>query len=137
MKAFVVLASLLAAAIAAPAPSPGPANALEVKLPNRSIPIAAEEVRRRMTSSKVDTNNVLRKRTPGNVGDTPLFSDASVGSQDIDWHWQVYMCTGSDFQHTCNVYSFGTDGVCYSLPEPYWESTGSMGPDQGALCRLT
>jgi hypothetical protein len=77
--------------------------------------ISPEEVRARMSTSPADAKNVL-KRTPGNV----------------------YFCTGSNWSHTCQVLSFGLagQGNCQVIPEPWFESTGSIGPDPGALCFL-
>lgn len=47
------------------------------------------------------------------------------------------MCTGSNWTNTCGVVTFSLDGTCKTLPEPFFKSVGSIGPDAGALCRLT
>ncbi|KAK0745554.1 hypothetical protein B0T18DRAFT_324535, partial [Schizothecium vesticola] len=48
----------------------------------------------------------------------------------------VYTCTGTKWSNTCEVLQVGIDGVCHQLPEPYFESIGSAGPDRGAICRV-
>lgn len=47
------------------------------------------------------------------------------------------MCTGSGWSGTCGVVTFDLNGTCKQIPEPYFKSVGSIGPDAGALCRLT
>ncbi|EAA35535.1 hypothetical protein GE21DRAFT_1851 [Neurospora crassa] len=48
----------------------------------------------------------------------------------------VYVCTGSNWQNTCEVLSLGITGTCTRLPSTYDGHIGSAGPDQGAICRL-
>jgi hypothetical protein len=81
MKSLITLATLLTVALAAPAPATETATMGDpesLALPAGWVPIASEEVRRRMTTSQPDENNVLRKRSPGSVRDPrPLHSCAS------------------------------------------------------------
>ncbi|CCC07980.1 hypothetical protein SMACR_01545 [Sordaria macrospora] len=48
----------------------------------------------------------------------------------------VYVCTGSNWQNTCEVLTLGTSGTCTPLPSAYNGHIGSAGPDAGAICRL-
>ncbi|KAK3955693.1 hypothetical protein QBC32DRAFT_229345 [Pseudoneurospora amorphoporcata] len=48
----------------------------------------------------------------------------------------VYVCTGSNWQNTCEVLSLGTSGTCTKLPSAYDGHIGSASPDTGAICRL-
>ncbi|KAK4224910.1 hypothetical protein QBC38DRAFT_484317 [Podospora fimiseda] len=48
----------------------------------------------------------------------------------------VFICTGPNWQGTCQVFYLGTSGTCYSIPAPYAYNAGSVGPDAGAICRL-
>ncbi|KAK3986365.1 hypothetical protein QBC44DRAFT_333392 [Cladorrhinum sp. PSN332] len=48
----------------------------------------------------------------------------------------VYICTGPNWQGTCQTFYLGTSGTCYSIPAPYQYNAGSVGPDAGAICRL-
>ncbi|KAL1876360.1 hypothetical protein VTK73DRAFT_9539 [Phialemonium thermophilum] len=114
MKSFLALSLSLVpllvspAVLAAPTPDPEP-------LPAGFQHITREEILRRINTSPADPAEGLLKRTPGNV----------------------FMCTGSNWSNTCAVVTFSLDGSCKKLPEPYFKSVGSIGPDPGALCRLT
>ncbi|KAM7184916.1 hypothetical protein V8F20_012008 [Naviculisporaceae sp. PSN 640] len=47
----------------------------------------------------------------------------------------VYVCGANGWGLPCNVLNVGLNN-CMELPEPYYSSIGSAGPDPGALCRL-
>ncbi|GAB1318083.1 hypothetical protein MFIFM68171_08293 [Madurella fahalii] len=62
----------------------------------------------------VANETALAKRTPGNV----------------------HICTGPNWTPPCDTFSLGITGTCWSIPSPYAYNAGSVGPDQGAICRL-
>ncbi|KAH6688586.1 hypothetical protein F5X68DRAFT_255531 [Plectosphaerella plurivora] len=115
MKFFVALLSLASVVMAAPV-SEGPATSLSGSvLPRGWTRIDPSEVARRMASFALDNKGGLEKRQPGNV----------------------YLCTKANWQGDCAVVDFTVAYTCQAIPAPFTNNLGSIGPDKGALCRLT
>lgn len=134
MKSFSIIAALLATAtltVAAPTPS-APVSGLKYEL------ITREEILERLATSPTDANDVLVKRTAGNVCPSPSSHPSSLMRTQAK-ATQIYMCTGGNWGSTCGNVWIPSDQypTCYTIPEPWFESVGSMGPDTGALYRLT
>ncbi|RNJ59562.1 hypothetical protein D7B24_002171 [Verticillium nonalfalfae] len=106
---YSAITSFLPAAFAAPIGG----RDTDVQLPRGWIAVNAFEVARMMASSPAD--NIFSKRFPGSV----------------------YMCTEAEWAGECARVTVPISYTCQDIPAPFTYNLGSIGPDRGALCRIT
>ncbi|CRK20634.1 hypothetical protein BN1723_002611 [Verticillium longisporum] len=106
---YLAIISSLPAAFAAPISG----RDADLQLPRGWTAINAIEVARVMASSPAD--NILSKRSPGSV----------------------YMCTEPEWAGECARVAIPISYTCQVIPAPFTYNLGSIGPDRGALCRIT
>ncbi|KAG7126473.1 hypothetical protein HYQ46_010464 [Verticillium longisporum] len=106
---YLAIISFLCAAFAAPISG----SDTDVQLPRGWIAIDVIEVARMMASSPAD--NIRSERSPGSV----------------------YMCTEPEWAGECARVAIPISYTCQVIPAPFTYNLGSIGPDRGALCRIT